>query len=283
MNKLSLKSLTLLPKIAFLLCVLSPSFLTADETADVTVRAMPFSSSFTSGQRFELALVFTMTNGWHTYWQNPGEAGIPTTFDWTLPLGFSIQSMQEPVPLRHVEDGITTFIHEKEAIYLFQIQTPLEIPDSLYFEVNIDWLECKSICRAGSAELSFTLPKSEKDLPPVATKQLQKRAKHQYPLPSQQFQGKISRHGDQVIVNINTFKQKGSRITDVDFFPSDEMVYDISHKPELKSWFGTQKIRIPLLPDIEQAPTALNGILRITEGSGETLSISNILIRETIK
>ena len=27
--------------------------------------------------------------GWHVYWRNPGDSGLPTTIDWQLPAGFS--------------------------------------------------------------------------------------------------------------------------------------------------------------------------------------------------
>jgi len=266
-----------------LVCVLIAPSVFADDSLVVTAQILPVSQFITAGQLVEVAVIFTMTDGWHTYWQNPGEAGMPTTFDWTLPPGFSVISMQEPVPVRHVEDGITTFIHEEEAIYLFQIKTPPEIPDTVQFDVKIDWLECKSICRAGSAELSFILPGADGENPAIATKRMQNRAKLQYASPSEHFHVNVSRRGDQVMIDAKALVQKGSRITTVDFFPSDEMVYDISQKPELRSRFRSHKIHIPLLQDLEEAPKTLRGILKITQDSGNGLKISNIMINETIE
>jgi hypothetical protein len=30
-----------------------------------------------------------MEKGWHTYWRNPGDSGLPTTLDWKLPTGIA--------------------------------------------------------------------------------------------------------------------------------------------------------------------------------------------------
>ena len=37
---------------------------------------------------------------WHTYWQNPGDSGAPTTMDWILPDGFKAGEIQWPYPER---------------------------------------------------------------------------------------------------------------------------------------------------------------------------------------
>ena len=39
------------------------------------------------GQTDDVALRLKMADGWHTYWQNPGDSGLPTTITWTLPAG----------------------------------------------------------------------------------------------------------------------------------------------------------------------------------------------------
>lgn len=33
----------------------------------------------------DLLLRLQMHNGWHTYWSNPGDAGLPTGIKWSLP------------------------------------------------------------------------------------------------------------------------------------------------------------------------------------------------------
>jgi len=43
-----------------------------------------------------------MAPGWHTYWRNPGDAGLPTTMTWTLPPGVSAGEINWPIPEKTV-------------------------------------------------------------------------------------------------------------------------------------------------------------------------------------
>ena len=49
-------------------------------------------TAFTPGQPLTVALRLAMKRGWHTYWQNPGDSGLPTTLAWKLPKGLSRRS-----------------------------------------------------------------------------------------------------------------------------------------------------------------------------------------------
>src|SRR5580704_14735645 len=52
---------------------------------------------------------FTIASGWHIYWTNPGDSGLPTTIDWTLPENFHAGAIFWPVPQRFVEGGIANY------------------------------------------------------------------------------------------------------------------------------------------------------------------------------
>ena len=41
------------------------------------------------GGSFWVATKLQMSDGWHTYWRNPGDSGLETTIEWNLPEGFS--------------------------------------------------------------------------------------------------------------------------------------------------------------------------------------------------
>ena len=44
------------------------------------------------------AIEITLAPGWHTYWRNPGDTGLPTTLAWTLPDGMLIAISRLPSP-----------------------------------------------------------------------------------------------------------------------------------------------------------------------------------------
>ena len=49
-----------------------------------------------------------MDPGWHTYWKNSGESGMPTSVNWELPRGVSAGEIQWPAPERLTEQDLTT-------------------------------------------------------------------------------------------------------------------------------------------------------------------------------
>ncbi len=98
--------------------------------------------------------------GWHTYWENPGDAGLPTAFSWTLPPGFTAGDIDWPPPMRISEGPLAIYGYEGEAFLPVTITPPatLDAKTPYTFHVNASWLVCNNICIPESAELEITLP-----------------------------------------------------------------------------------------------------------------------------
>jgi DsbC/DsbD-like thiol-disulfide interchange protein len=64
------------------------------------------------GSEVTLAFASTPQPGWHGYWRNPGDAGIETTLDWTLPAGVTAGPLQYPVPHRLLIAGLMNYVYE---------------------------------------------------------------------------------------------------------------------------------------------------------------------------
>src|SRR5207248_2595837 len=54
----------------------------------------------------QAAIVLHMDPGWHTYWKNPGQSGLPTTVTWELPPGVSAGEIQWPVTTKGVSEWL---------------------------------------------------------------------------------------------------------------------------------------------------------------------------------
>ena len=50
-----------------------------------------------AGGEVELAIHMRPTPGWHGYWLNPGDAGLPMDVKWRLPRGFAAGPLRYPV------------------------------------------------------------------------------------------------------------------------------------------------------------------------------------------
>ena len=51
-----------------------------------------------AGQPIWLGLQLKHQPGWHTYWKNSGDSGLPTQLEWTLPTGLFAGEIAWPLP-----------------------------------------------------------------------------------------------------------------------------------------------------------------------------------------
>ena len=68
-----------------------------DRSPRVTARLLAEGPVAPGGQVW-IAVEEVIRPNWHTYWINPGDAGNPTTIDWTLPSGWSAGEIHWPRP-----------------------------------------------------------------------------------------------------------------------------------------------------------------------------------------
>lgn len=98
------------------------------------------------------AVRLEMKDGWHTYWRNPGESGMATTIDWTLPAGITAGEIHWPPPEPYTAGGLTTYVYHHEVLLL----VPLTIDGSttvgtVELQAKVSWLECQEACVPGDA------------------------------------------------------------------------------------------------------------------------------------
>ncbi|MEK9137599.1 MAG: protein-disulfide reductase DsbD domain-containing protein, partial [Bacteroidota bacterium] len=118
------------------------------------------------GGRFTVGVLMTMDPGWHTYWKNGGEAGLPTEVTWKLPQGFTMGEIQWPVPHKYNESGeVLTYGYADENMLLVDIAAPASLNPgaTVALHADVEWLECEHICVPGSASVDLKLRVSSAD------------------------------------------------------------------------------------------------------------------------
>jgi len=99
-----------------------------------------------------------MDPDWHTYWKNPGEAGMATEIKWHLPPGVTAGETQWPLPEKLPPAEVTTYGYNHEVVLLVPLKLGAGLnPGPLDLKANVTWLECKEECVPGSANVKTTL------------------------------------------------------------------------------------------------------------------------------
>jgi DsbC/DsbD-like thiol-disulfide interchange protein/cytochrome c biogenesis protein CcdA len=111
------------------------------------------------GGEVELAIHMRPAKGWHGYWLNPGDAGLPMDVKWQLPPGFSAGPLRYPVPSRLTVAGLMNYVYERDYAVLVRLKVPAGASGAVPIRAAAHWLACTDkICVPERGELSVDLP-----------------------------------------------------------------------------------------------------------------------------
>ena len=143
----------------------SPAFMQAAfaeaETTNMVHAAMiADSKGVFAGKKLRLGIELNMEPGWHTYYKESGDAGMPSKVEWTLPPGFKAGELIWERPHKMEDAGIVTYGYNDHTVMAAEIQVPADLKagQKLDFKAKVKWLACKDACVPGSAEVSLSLP-----------------------------------------------------------------------------------------------------------------------------
>ena len=119
-------------------------------------------STFNQNNEKLLAVTFKNEPGWHTYWINPGDAGLPIQAEFTFNGNIEKLDQSEwPLPKRFIEKGdIITYGYEGSYTLFFKLPTSLDSDFTAHFK----WLICHDICIPGEKKLSGKFSNGQLDI-----------------------------------------------------------------------------------------------------------------------
>jgi DsbC/DsbD-like thiol-disulfide interchange protein/cytochrome c biogenesis protein CcdA len=111
-----------------------------------------------AGGEVELAIHMRPAPGWHGYWLNPGDAGLPMDVQWHLPKGFVVGPLRYPVPTRLTVASLMNYVYERDYAVLVRLKVPADAQGTAPIRADARWLACTDkICVPEQGELSLDL------------------------------------------------------------------------------------------------------------------------------
>jgi DsbC/DsbD-like thiol-disulfide interchange protein len=98
-----------------------------------------------------------MDPGWKTYWQNPGDSGVPPSFDWSGSKNLKSAEVLFPAPHRFADGGGTAIGYKQEVVFPVVI-TPEREDEPVELKLTFDFGLCKDLCIPNEVSLSLALP-----------------------------------------------------------------------------------------------------------------------------
>ena len=108
-----------------------------------------------SGSTIMAGIEMTMDEGWHTYWINPGTAGIPTSVKWELPDWVTAGEIQWPVPEKFQSLGSTGYGYKNTIVLIVPLFVSENAPlGQVELSAKVSWLECEIQCNPRNQEVN---------------------------------------------------------------------------------------------------------------------------------
>jgi DsbC/DsbD-like thiol-disulfide interchange protein len=110
-------------------------------------------------------IAFQLQPGWHTYWRNPGDSGVPPRFDFSKSDNIEAVTILWPAPTKFADGaGGTSLGYQKQVVLPLRIVAKnTDKPVTLRADIN--YAVCEKLCIPveASAELGFTSVASTED------------------------------------------------------------------------------------------------------------------------
>ena len=205
--------------------------------------------------------------GWHIYWRNPGDSGLPTTIDWRLPSGFSAGNIVWPAPEHFVQNGVGNYGYAGSADLLVPITAPKELAagQTPVLKAEASWLVCAEICIPGGAKLSLSLPiATQPPAPDPAVAPLFDAARRQLPVPAP-FETRFVAAAQDYRLLVPAAAVAGLRHPAGMFFPIDGSLIDAAAEPIIERRADGLEIVLRKVPEHTGAPATLDGVLSLRD------------------
>ncbi len=262
--------------LAFLLVLVAgPAFAQSSPLASVVktenIRAELVSevSTVKAGEPFWVGLHLAIKPKWHTYWKNPGDSGLPTEINWTLPAGAKADPIVWPAPTFFDIGGVINYGYHDDVVLLTKITPPADATGDargpLVLNADANWLVCEDVCIPEEGKFSLSLPTGPAATPNDATKALFDNARRTVPVASPwPARFGLSKAGDPTLV-VDAKGLKPDTIRSVYFFPAEWGPVASMAKQSVS--VTADGIRIPLKKGDAKAasPQQIAGTLVLTE------------------
>jgi DsbC/DsbD-like thiol-disulfide interchange protein len=217
------------------------------------------------GQPMTVGIRLQMEKGWHTYWRNPGDSGLPTRARWELPAGLTAGEIQWPYPSRFTSGPLVNYGYENDVLLPVEIRVPASVAESqVRIAVRVDWLECQEACLRGRADLSLTLPVRATSAP-GAQSALFADARRRMPTKDPAWRFSVSSAARSLSLVVRP--PRGTEIREAYFYPAVPRVLDHA-QPQTLTREGAAG-RLALSRDPNAAPLErLAGVLVAATGAG---------------
>ena len=113
--------------------------------------------SLAGREELDVGVHIRLESGWKTYWRHPGDAGIPSEFDWSASQNVTQATLVWPAPKRLTFEGLDSFGYEDEVVFPVRIRVR-DADAAARVGLRLRYAACKDICVPLEANMVLDIP-----------------------------------------------------------------------------------------------------------------------------
>ena len=244
-------------------------------TEHVEAELVPGATALQPGTPFTVALRLKMDPGWHTYWRNPGDSGLPPTLAWNLPPGLTAGAIEWPPPRALPVGPLVNYGYEGEVLLPVEIAVAPAFASAapVPLRARAEWLVCREICIPEGADLALSVPVAPSATPDPRWGEAIARTRASLPLPLEGWNVVATGHGQQIELALAPLAAEGDP-GDLHLFPFAEGKIEAS-RPQTLVRDGTRlKLILPVASQRVGDFARLAGVLTASTGFRQGRAVS---------
>lgn len=226
-------------------------------------------SAIAAGGTTTIGLHIELEKGWHVYWRNPGDSGIPVRLRWLSEPVFEAGEIAWPYPTTFKEGHLVTYGYKDETLLMIPITIPSGTrAGTILAEARIEYLVCKEICLPGfeNHTVRINVPRNNRSvLSPEASKFEAFRKK--VPSNPASIQSTFSVSGNQVELLISGDVTSWNTNDNFVFFASEENKIESSASQKIERTSNGIKIGLTTSRYLNETLETINGVVVFGAGN----------------
>lgn len=227
-----------------------------------------------------IGVLINLKDDWHIYWRNPGDSGLPTEVEYSLPKDFIVSEIKFPTPKIFYSDEIVNYGYSHQVLFISEISVPKDFNQKeISISARLSSLICKDLCKAFDTTLTITLELIKDSLPPKQISDLFDYTRNFLPTIDQNIKVTAIQNSNSVSLLIEKNVLSETEIKSFEFYPYKAGVF--KNVAKQSNYTLGKYLELVLEPDpfrIEE-PKEVNGIILLNDDNTKAYEI-NILIKD---
>ena len=113
-------------------------------------------SNGAGAQRLGAGVEIKLAPGWHTYWRNPGDSGVPPRFDFSGSENLAAAKVLYPAPHLLLNEAGQSLVYENAVVFPIAV-TPKQAGKPVRLRLKLDYAVCEKLCVPAEASAELAL------------------------------------------------------------------------------------------------------------------------------